>query len=99
LEEKAERLDREHYEDKRRKREEQIETRRYIKTKDMAEEKTQLEHADRAKVETRRNSRTVKFKKATDLMRGVMYSMPKVASQIPEYFEQCDRLFERKLYR
>jgi len=40
LEEKTERLDRERYEDKRREREEQTETRRYNKTIDMAEERT-----------------------------------------------------------
>jgi len=91
---KTERIDRERYEDKRQEWEEQIETRRYNKTMDMAEEKTQLEHADRAKVETRLNSRSEKLKKAADLMRVILFSMPKVPSQIPDYFEQCDKLFE-----
>jgi len=63
----------------------------------MAEVRTQLEHAERAKVETRMNSVAEKLKKATDLMRGVLYAVPRVASLIPEYFEQFDRLFESNM--
>jgi len=50
----------------------------------MAEQKTRLVHEDRAKVETRMNSGAENLKKATDLMRGVLYAMPRVASLIPE---------------
>jgi len=63
----------------------------------MAEQRTRLEHEDRAKVETRIYSGAEKLKKATNLMRGVLYAILRVASLIPEYFVQCDRLFENNM--